>query len=90
MAFDHADIIILALERLRGKVEYTPIALNLLPKQFTLSSLQQVYEAILDRPLIAANFRRKMKGLVIETENYAENGGHRPSKLYKRREDEDE
>lgn len=87
IAFDHADIIVSALERLRGKIEYTPITLHLLPPLFTLSSLQQVYEAILDKPLLVANFRRKMKDFVIETEYYAENGGHRPSKLYKRKED---
>ena len=86
IAFDHVNIIAFALERLRGKIEYTPIALHLLPDRFTLTSLQQVYEAILDKSVLVANFRRKIKELVEETEEYAENGGHRPSKLYKRRE----
>ena len=79
------SIITFALERLRGKIEYTPIAMHLLPEQFTLISLQQVYEAILDKTLLVANFRRKIKELVEETEVYAENGGHRPSKLYRRK-----
>ncbi len=86
IAFDHVSIIAFALERLRGKIEYAPIAMHLLPETFTLTSLQQVYEAILDKKLLVANFRRKVKELVEETEDYAENGGHRPSKLYKRRE----
>lgn len=90
MAFDHASIIVFALERLRGKIEYTPIAMHLLPEQFTLTSLQQVYEAILDKSLLVANFRRKIKDLVEETADYAENGGHRPSKLYKRKGQNDE
>lgn len=90
IAFDHAKIIAFALERLRGKIEYTPIAMNLLPKQFTLTTLQQVYEAILGKPLLVANFRRKIKDLVEETQMYAENGGHRPSKLYQRKDEENE
>lgn len=87
LAFDHAHIIAFALERLRGKIEYTDIAMNLLPTKFTLTSLQQVYEAILDKTLLGANFRRKIKEWVEETEEYAENGGHRPSKLYIRRDE---
>lgn len=90
IAFDHAKIIAFAIERLRGKIDYTDIALNLVPDRFTLASLQQVYEIILDKKLLVANFRRKMAGLVEETEEYAENGGHRPSKLYKKRDGEDE
>ena len=90
IAFDHGKMIAFALERLRGKIEYTPIAMYLLPKQFTLSALQQVYEVILNRSLLVANFRRKIKDLVKETEYYAECGGHRPSKLYQRRDDQDE
>lgn len=90
IAFDHAKIITHALERLRGKIEYRPIALNLLPEHFTLTHLQQVYEIILDKKLLVANFRRKIAGLVIETDNYTENAGHRPSKLYKRRDEENE
>ncbi|MBP3888063.1 MAG: NUDIX hydrolase [Cellulosilyticum sp.] len=90
IAFDHVSIIAFALERLRGKIEYTPIAMHLLPERFTLTSLQQIYEAILDKTLLVANFRRKIKELVEETDEYAENGGHRPSKLYKRRGNEHE
>nr|WP_302598068.1 NUDIX domain-containing protein [uncultured Cellulosilyticum sp.] len=84
IAFDHAKIIAAAIERLRGKIEYTDIALNLVPERFTLASLQQVYEIILDKKLLVANFRRKISELVEETQEYAENGGHRPSKLYKK------
>ena len=82
LAFDHANIIYCALNRLRGKLEYTELVFNLLPEMFTLSELQQVYETILGRPLYKAAFRRKMKELVIETGHYTENAGHRPSQLY--------
>lgn len=84
LAFDHAKIIACAIERLRGKVEYTDIALHLMPKLFTLTELQQVYEIILDRELLKAAFRRKVAHLVEETDHYTENAGHRPSRLYRR------
>lgn len=83
LAFDHAKILIYAIERLKNKVEYTTIAFNLMPEKFTLTKLQQVYEILLDKPLLKANFRRKIADMVIETEEYEENAGHRPSKLYK-------
>lgn len=84
IAFDHAKIITVAMERLRGKVEYTDIALNLMPSCFTLTELQKVYEIILDTKLLTANFRRKVKHLVRETNQYTEGAGHRPSKLFVR------
>ncbi|GGG18444.1 NUDIX hydrolase [Paenibacillus aceti] len=84
LAFDHAKIIACAIERLRGKVEYTDIALHLMPKLFTLTELQQVYEVIMDRELLKAAFRRKVAHLVEETDHYTENAGHRPSRLYRR------
>lgn len=89
LAFDHGMILTYAMERLRGKIEYTDIALHLMPKLFTLTQLQQVYEVILGRELLKAAFRRKVAGLVEETDHFEEtsdNGGHRPSKLYRRQE----
>lgn len=83
LAFDHAKMLIYAIERLKNKVEYTTIAFNLMPERFTLTKLQQVYEILLDKPLLKANFRRKIADMVIETEEYEENAGHRPSKLYR-------
>ena len=82
LAFDHAKLLIYAIERLKNKVEYTTIAFHLMPEKFTLTKLQQVYEILLDKPLLKANFRRKIADMVIETEEYEENAGHRPSKLY--------
>ncbi|WP_208920280.1 NUDIX hydrolase [Paenibacillus uliginis] len=84
LAFDHAKMIGYAIERLRGKVEYTDIALHLMPELFTLTELQQVYEVILDKELLKAAFRRKSAHLVEETDHYKENAGHRPSRLYRR------
>lgn len=85
LAFDHAKIIACAIERLRGKVNYTDIVLHLMPELFTLTELQQVYEVILDKELLKAAFRRKVADLVAETDHYTENAGHRPSRLYRRK-----
>lgn len=83
IAFDHAKIIEYAIERLRSKIEYTDIAFNLMPERFTLTQLQKVYEVILDTELLKANFRRKIAGMVVETNEYTKDAGHRPSKLFK-------
>lgn len=83
IAFDHAKIIAYALKRLREKIEYTPIAFSLLPELFTLTQLQQVYETILNKELLKANFRRKIADMVTETNEYKKDAGHRPSKLYR-------
>ncbi|WP_411342824.1 NUDIX hydrolase [Paenibacillus sp. WLX1005] len=83
IAFDHLKMIAYGLERLRSKIEYTDIAFNLMPPLFTLSALQQVYEIILDRELLAPAFRRKMATRVTATNEYTKDAGHRPSQLYR-------
>lgn len=83
LAFDHAKIILYALERLRNKIEYTDIAFALMPELFTLSELQQVYEVILGKELLAAAFRRKVADKVLETNQYRKHAGHRPSKYFR-------
>lgn len=83
LAFDHAKIIEYAIERLRNKIEYTDIAFHLMPPLFTLSELQQVYEVILGKELLAAAFRRKLASMVTETNEFTKDAGHRPSKLYR-------
>ena len=54
-----------------------------MPELFTLTQLQQVYEVILDTEFLKANFRRKTADLVIETNEYTKDAGHRPSKLFR-------
>ncbi len=85
LAFDHAKIIAFALERLRGKITYTDIALNLMPEYFTLTELQQVYEIILGKTLLKAPFRRKYGILAEETDQSTKDAGHRPSRLYRKK-----
>lgn len=84
LAFDHAAILAYAMKRLRKKTNASDIALHLMPERFSLTELQKVYEAILGKELIKAAFRRRIAGLVAETDEYTENAGHRPSRLYRR------
>lgn len=88
LGFDHARMISYALDRLRNKAEYTDIVFHLMPERFTLTQLQQVFETILGCEFLKANFRRKIEHKVIETPEYAESAGHRPSKLYKMKQEE--
>jgi 8-oxo-dGTP diphosphatase len=85
LAFDHDKILNYALERLRGKLEYTTIAFSLLPAQFTLRELQRVYEIILHRKLDKRNFRKKIlaTGILEDTGAKKMEGTHRPARLYR-------
>ena len=85
LAFDHAEILQYALNRLRGKLDYTTIAFNLLPEQFTLRELQRVYEIILHRKLDKRNFRKKIlaTGILQDTGAKKMEGTHRPARLYR-------
>lgn len=84
LAFDHGRILEYALQRLRWKLEWTALGFLLLPREFTLSELQSVYETVLHEPLDKRNFRRKILSADVleETGNYRE-GDHRPAKLYR-------
>lgn len=83
IAFDHAEMMIRALLQLRSSLEKPYAAFRLLPDIFTLTELQQVYEAILGTPLLMANFRRKIVPYVEETGEIETGAGHRPSKLFR-------
>jgi len=84
LAFDHAKILGYAVERLRNKLEYTTVGFQLLPEKFSLSQLQEVYEAILGRKLDKRNFRRKLALLKIlkPTSEYRRDG-RKPARLYR-------
>ena len=88
LAFDHAAILGTAVRRLRGKLDYTPIALTLLPSRFTLRELQEIHEAILGVALNKPAFRRRMldKGWIAPTGEHEANTSYRPAELYRRQE----
>jgi len=84
LAFDHEKIIDMALNRLKGKVRYEPIGFELLPKKFTLTQLQRLYEIILERPLDKRNFRKKIQkmDILIDLNEIQKDVAHRAARLY--------
>lgn len=85
LAFDHKKIIRYGRERIRNKTEYSNIAFEFLPDEFTLPQLQKVYEILLGRTLYKANFRKKASLLIEETDKMTSGDAHRPSRLYRRK-----
>ena len=92
LAFDHKQILVDALNRLRGKVMYTDIAFHLVDKMFTVGELEKCYEAILGASIPA--FRRFIAPKVTEVigddmqpvyDSHTNKVGHRPSKIYKKK-----
>ncbi len=85
LAFDHAAILEMAYERLRAKLDYSTIAFQFMPKNFTLSELQHVYEVILREPVDKRNFRKRMLSLdlIVDTGKDKRVGAHRPARLYR-------
>lgn len=85
LAFDHADIIGMAVKRLRGKLDYAPVGFQLLGDTFTLLELQRVHETVLGRPLNKDSFRRRMLASgQLEATGRAQSGvDHRPAELYR-------
>jgi 8-oxo-dGTP diphosphatase len=85
LAFDHEQILEKAITRLRSKIRYEPIGFELLPKKFTLTQLQKLYETVLDRDLDKRNFRKKILSmdLLFDTGELEQGVSHRAAKLYK-------
>lgn len=86
LAFDHQDILKVAIERIRAKIRYQPIGFELLDKVFPFADLEHLYTALLDRDIDRRNFSRKMLalGILDETNEYAKSEGKgRPSKMYR-------
>ena len=85
LAFDHATILGVVVQRLRGKIDYAPIGFELLPDRFTLRQLQGVYESVLGHTLNKDSFRRRMvASRFIEPTGEREQGVlHRPAELYR-------
>jgi 8-oxo-dGTP diphosphatase len=85
LAFDHADMLGMAVKRIRGKLDYTPVGFQLLPETFTLLDLQRVHETVLGRPLNKDSFRRRMlASSQLEATGAAEKDvDHRPAELYR-------
>lgn len=85
LAFDHTKIISQTLDKIKKEIEYTSLAKGLLPKEFTLSQLQNVYEVIGQKKIDKRNFRKKILAsqLLKPTGKMYREGNHRPAKLYR-------
>lgn len=85
--FSEVDRMVLdyAIVRLRAKLGYTTIAFHLMPEQFTLTELQDVYETALSAPLDKRNFRRRIiaSGMLEPLPEKRRDGSHRPAQLYR-------
>ncbi|MBP6183839.1 MAG: NUDIX hydrolase [Saprospiraceae bacterium] len=85
LAFDHNEILEACFNKLKKRVKTQPVGFELLPQQFTLTELQQLYEAILQVPMDKRNFRKKMLSMNILVDLRITQVGvaHRPAKLYR-------
>lgn len=85
LAFDHDRILDVALTRLKAKVRYQPIGFELLPRKFTLSQLQRLYETLLQTRLDKRNFRKKLlgMGLLVELRETQRDVAHRAARLFR-------
>lgn len=85
LAFDHKQIIAVAIERLRAKVRYQPVGFELLDKKFPFSDLEKLYTALLDKEINRRNFSKKILSFdfLEETGELSKSEGKgRPSKMY--------
>ena len=84
LAFDHQQIIDLAIDRVKVKMKYQPIGFELLDEKFPFADLEHLYITFLDRDIDRRNFHKKMMslGILNETNEFAKaEGKGRPSKM---------
>ncbi len=84
-AYDHKQMLAVAIERLRSRIAYTTLIAKLMPREFTLTELEHAYEAILGADLDKRNFRKKFDTLqLLEDTGHMTSGERwRPAKLYR-------
>lgn len=85
MLFDHAEMVHMAIERLRYKAAFHPIGFELLPEKFTIPQLQNLYQAIYDMEMDKRNFNRKIMStkLLIKLKEKQKGGSKKGAYLYK-------
>ena len=79
------EIVKMAHERLVAKLDYSTIAFQFMPEEFTLGELQDVYSIILQEEIDKRNFRKWVLAMerIEETGQERRDGAHRPAKLYR-------
>lgn len=85
LAFDHDRILRMAVNRLKERICFEPIGFELLPEIFTMSALQNLYEAILEMKFDRRNFYNKMLklGILSEAEERPKNASRRTPIKYR-------
>jgi 8-oxo-dGTP diphosphatase len=86
VAFDHQRIIAEGVEQARRKLEHTALATAFCGPVFTITELQQVYEAVWGVRLDPRNFYRKIqgtRGFVVPADNARRAGAGRPARLFR-------
>ncbi len=85
LAFDHNEIVEVALWKLQRHFELNKSGYELLPRKFTLNQLQQLHQAITQEELDKRNFRKKVvrDKLVEATDEKQDNVLHKPARLYR-------
>lgn len=85
LAYDHNQILVMAIDRLRSRITYTTLIGKLMPKEFTLTELEHAYESILHSNLDKRNFRKKILKLnfITPLPHKRTGGAFRPAQLYR-------
>ncbi|MEO1590653.1 MAG: NUDIX domain-containing protein [Cyanobacteria bacterium J06632_22] len=86
LAFDHNEILEYGHGRLKGKVQYSPVAFDVLPEVFTLGDVYQLYTSILGEGFADySNFRTRLLKLKVleDTGIKTSRGAGRPASLYR-------
>ena len=90
LAFDHVQILSECTERLKNKVLYTSLPVHLMPEEFTLAELQNVYQIIMGGKMDHKSFRRRILGAnILEETGNMKDTGRRPAVLYRQKETEE-
>jgi ADP-ribose pyrophosphatase YjhB (NUDIX family) len=86
LAFDHNQVLEYGYRRLRNKLEYSPVAFDVLPEVFTLGDLYQLYTTVLGENFADySNFRSRLLklGFLCDTGVKVSRGAGRPASLYR-------
>ena len=85
LAYDHNEMLTVALARLRSRATYTTLLQKLMPKEFTLTELENAYESVLGKSIDKRNFRKKIlaTGVLEELSKIRAGMNYRPARLYR-------
>lgn len=89
LAFNHNEVLEMALQRLTSKAEYTNVCTYLLNSHFTIKELREVTQYLIDEKLDNSRFRDRIKktDIILEVEGQFKTGVQRPAQLYRRNDD---